>query len=149
MIDEIDGLDELLRACVKIEKDTAKRIEEAVRPLMEALNAEAKNSPHIDTGALQQSFDFKLNRRSGGTIVWGIQGVRMMNGEFCTDKGKRVPWRYFHLVNDGTVQRKTAKGYNRGSVNPTLFYTRLMEKYDPLLKQAVKQVLDEIETEIP
>jgi molybdenum-dependent DNA-binding transcriptional regulator ModE len=151
MIDEIDGLEELLRACKKLEREVQERVKKAIEPIMEALNAEAKSQaqPFVDSGSLQKTFDFKIQNLGGGNrrIIWGIQGVQLTS--FISDKGERKPYKYLHLVDGGTAQRKTEKGYNRGSVNPTHFYTKLMEKYDKLIKEAIEETLEEIESEIP
>ena len=147
MID-IDELVKLRKACEKVERTATKRIEAAITPILQEFETEAMARVPYDTGSLMQSFGIKIKKYGRGTAIFGIAGPQITDGEFETPKGKRVPWRYFHLVTGGTKERQTRKGYNRGSVQANPFYDRLKEKYRKLINDKIQETFKEIESEI-
>ena len=114
---------------VAVEKTAMK---EANELLVDALKQGAAG--HYKTGALKSSFTHDIRKCKGDNVIMGRVGVdynvvgtatRNKTGRKVFKKNKKAtrirPAKYFHLVNLGMKDRKTAAGKNRGGVEKSGF----------------------------
>lgn len=99
-------------------KSGAKIIESAGRT-----NLAARNKSK--TGNLKKSFSVKVNKKK----AYALSGFRRPQGAHA------------HLVDRGTTKRYTKKGYYRGAVKGSMFWTSAVESAGP---RALNAVMDAI-----
>jgi hypothetical protein len=109
----------------------------------------------VDSTALQKSISSVIRSYKGGKIKLGIIGTNIdYTGYTAKNKkekrvfkkgkkengkaGFRQPFRYSHLVEKGTQQRKTMSGANRGAVSATNY----MEKTRQQVEQQVAAIFE-------
>jgi hypothetical protein len=107
----------------------------------------------VHTGALLASAGVKIKAYRGGRVQFGIVGARsdyaaMLNNfgkikrvkkEQSQEQGLIKPYKYLHLVEEGTKQRRTKEGTNRGKM-PALHF---MHDIENSVKEQARDIFEE------
>lgn len=127
--------DELLQAQADVLLDVSKQIKADTQNNLRGLfkhSSSSKYGDNIEDGVRI----IKFKRYSDNTVETGdhILGVREKNsGTFRL--------RFFE---GGTKQRKTKKGYNRGSIMPRSFFKNAVDKNLPMIEEMLNKKYNEI-----
>ena len=99
--------------------------------------------PETSTGRLFKSMDVKVMKAKKTKGPVGYSGFKR-----STKKDKSGGGNAAHLVDRGTVERYTQKGYYRGKVKGSLFWTQTVQqqgdKAMDLLMQAIDEAIENI-----
>jgi HK97 gp10 family phage protein len=159
----IEGSDILAAKMLALPASVRKAVEAAsVKASKAVIAGQLKSNAPSDSGALQKSITSIVRKYKGGRIIMGLIGpdygytgvvTKNKTGKKVFKKankrkgeaGTRRPANYAHLVENGTVQRKTKSGANRGSVTPNPFTKRTSEavaqQVQSILESAVNDAL--------
>jgi hypothetical protein len=145
----LGGSDVLMARLLALpEKVKTQAIKKAINEMNKLLVGEARLRVPIDSGALFRLVGSVTRQYKGGRIVLGVVGAEI-GQESVTIGGRtmvRKPYKYSHLIEDGTVQRKTKSGVNRGKVTPRPFlqpaFSAIQHQFQAILEKNIQEAFD-------
>jgi len=107
----------------QIRKALKEPFEDFKRDSKRNLNAMMTSSP-VSQGTLSRglSVSSRYKKTKGFSVAFGGRGSGMLRYREKTGKGNKSAMNHFHLVNSGTANRYTKKGYFRGAVGKRRVY---------------------------